>query len=130
MEQPLAFWTVLSAIIAGYFGPQLLSLISVPVPAVPLAGHKIYRCDQELRELLEVKSSLDWYRWALLFTALLLAATAVALVIVVAVCAGLCRCCGPTRGAAPETLRRGTPIKSVRGDSKLLSLLAVKEVRR
>ncbi len=106
---------------AVWNGPWVRGLVPAPV------AHEIapVSCDAELRQQLELRDQLEWYRIALAVLACLL--LLLLGLLAAAVCG--CPCCAvcPTRGraAAPRTAQ---PAK--KGDSQVLALLAAQEVRR
>jgi hypothetical protein len=102
-------------------GPWVRGPVAVPVAheSAPVS------CDAELREQLELRDRLEWYRLAL--AALACLSLLLLGLLTVALCG--CRCCAvcPSRRRTPASRAALAPKK---GDSQVLALLAAQEVRR
>jgi hypothetical protein len=128
---PAALWSIAIGLAAGWSLPWWSP--SRPAPAAP--SHSLdCGCEAELRELLNSRELLEWWRLVALVLGLATGLLAICLVCAGLCVAGLCRCCWGGLRTGVSAGGTGVRVKVEPGprarDDRLLELLAAAEVRR
>ena len=128
---PSTIWSIVLGLAVGLSLPWWHP--DGPAPAAP--GHSLdCGCEAELRELLNIREQLEWWRLVALVLGLATGLLAIGLVCAGLCVAGLCRCCWAGLRTGVSAGGTGVRVKVEPGprarDDRLLELLAAAEVRR
>ncbi len=128
---PSTIWSIVLGLAVGWSLPWWHP--DRPAPAAP--GHSLdCGCEAELRELLNTREQLEWWRLVALVLGLVTGLLTLCLLCAGLCVAGLCRCCWSGGRAAVSTGGTGARVKVEPRprvpDTRLLELLAAAEVRR